>query len=194
MSNGFIKIDSFPDYMINESGSVYSMLSNKILTPRVRNKSGYLFVTLLTTDKVSKNILVNRLVAHVYLGMIDLYNDLEVDHKDRNIHNNHYKNLQVLTKQEHLEKTLVDKGFIQRNKTYCKICSVEIKYKAEYCQFHRNQNNSKGINLTKEMIESDVKSYGWVHAAEMHDMTDNGLRKNYKRLGGEPNSLKKEKR
>lgn len=184
-------IPYFPDYFVNEYGVVYSTLSNKILAQRVRNKSGYLFVTMLTRNKISKNISINRLVANVFLDMSELYNDMEVDHKDRNILNNHYSNLQVLTKEEHHKKTIIENNLIIRNKHHCLICNKMITYGAKYCNFHSPNKTVKNSNLTIDEIEKSVMKYGWKKSSKIHNLSDNGLRKNYKRLGGNPSLLKK---
>lgn len=98
-----IIIPEFKNYTIDEYGKVFSKYTNKFLTPRMRN--GYPFVTLFSDEfPKGKNLRLNRLVARCYLGMKTLYNKLEIDHKDRDVMNNHYSNLQVLTKQEHIEK------------------------------------------------------------------------------------------
>lgn len=110
-----ITIPEFENYTIDEYGKVFSKYTNKFLTQRMRN--GYPFVTLFSDEfPKGKNLRINRLVARCFLNMKTLYNKLEIDHKDRDVMNNHYLNLQVLTKQEHIEKTLLDKGFKKR---YC---------------------------------------------------------------------------
>lgn len=190
--NSFKIVPTFPDYLVNESGIVYSTLSNKILVHRIRNKHGYLFVTMLDENKISKNVAINRLVAHVYLGMKDLYNDLEVDHIDRDILNNHYSNLQVLTKDEHHLKTLTDNNLKSHPKSYCNICNKQIKSGSKFC-FEHYQQELVNPQLTIADVEEAVRLYGWKSAGKLYNLSDNGLRKNYKRLGGDPNSLRKTK-
>lgn len=190
--NNFKTIPAFPDYLIDEFGNVYSTLSNKILKHRIRNKEGYLFVTLLTEDKESKNVSVSRLVAHVYLGMSNIYNNLHVDHIDRNILNNHFTNLQILTAQEHSLKTINDNNLNQRIEiNYCKTCGTKVSYNAQYCILHSPVREIKNPNLTINDIENSVKKYGWTQAGKMYNLSDKGLRKNYIRLGGDPKSLRK---
>jgi len=193
MSNYTI-IPSFPDYMIDEFGNVFSTLSNKILKHRVRNDDGYLFVTMLTEGKESKNVSVSRLVAHVFLNMNELYNELHVDHIDCDILNNHYSNLQVLTPEQHAIKTINDNQLNQRNEVcFCQVCNIEITWGCTFCIEHSPARLIKNPNLTLTDIENSVKICGWKKAAIDFNLSDKGLRKNYKRLGGDPKSLRKTK-
>jgi hypothetical protein len=100
-----------------------------------------------------------------------LDSDLEVDHIDTNPTNNNIKNLQALSKEDHLDKTLSDKGWSRRLPSLPR----ELKYK----------------DITAEEIEYWVTNFSWVRAGKELGLSDNGLRKRYKLLTGKcPKTIK----
>jgi hypothetical protein len=87
-------IPDFPMYKISEYGDIYSYYkSGKMLKPKL-DKDGYLAVNL-TENKVRHDLRVHRLVASAFL---DNQNNLPIiNHKDLNVSNNHYSNLEWCT-------------------------------------------------------------------------------------------------
>jgi len=95
------KIINFKDiktksYTITEYGEVYSLLTNKLLYIG-KDKDGYLECTFQKENGKRCVEKVHRIVAQTFLGnpppsMIDP----TVNHKDENIYNNHYTNLEYL--------------------------------------------------------------------------------------------------
>ncbi len=87
-------IPNFPMYKISEYGDIYSYYkSGRMLKPKL-DKDGYLTVNL-TENKVRYDLRVHRLVAMAFL---DNPNNLPiVNHKDLNVINNHYSNLEWCT-------------------------------------------------------------------------------------------------
>lgn len=166
-----VDIPGILGYRISDRGEVYSDKSNKFLSLWINNR-GRVLVTF-SINGSNKHYLVSRLVAFSFGLMDSLENDLEVDHKDTNPLNNSLKNLQVLTPEKHLLKTLKDRGFKKRNKE--KFKSFELK-------------NS---SITVEDIEYWVIKFSWVRAAKELGLSDNGLRKRYKLLSGkDPKNIK----
>lgn len=82
-------IKGFEDYLITDTGRVYSIKSQKYMKQRQNNR-GYLMVSLCKNAKHT-NLLVHRLVAKAFLK--NVYNKPQVDHIDRNQDNNHVANL-----------------------------------------------------------------------------------------------------
>lgn len=80
-------------YEISNHGRIRSLKRQKLLTPAIK-KNGYCQVAL-TKNKKSKNFLVHRLVAFVFLGNEN--NLPQVNHKDENKQNNHVDNLEWCT-------------------------------------------------------------------------------------------------
>jgi len=87
-------IPNFPMYKISEYGDIYSYYkSGKMLKPK-SDKDGYLAVILIE-NKVRHDLRVHRLVALAFLDNPD--NLPIINHKDLNVSNNHYSNLEWCT-------------------------------------------------------------------------------------------------
>lgn len=186
------QLPEYPEYLITEDGRVFSTHVNRFLSKRINNR-GYHYFAVILEPNVYKNILVHRAVARVYGNLKDLHDlSFEVDHKDTNIDNNHNDNLQVLTKEEHIRKTNADNGFITRTPKFCCVCGVEIEWSAKTCRKHMTPTR-KDIDITKEMIENAVQANGWTKAGKEFGLSDNGVRRRYKHLGGDPKQLRKTK-
>lgn len=188
--NNFKEIPEYPEYLISEDGRVYSTKSNRLLK-LTKQTRGYL-IFRVTYNKISKTILLHRALARVYLGLDSLDSDFEVDHIDNDKYNNRLDNLQILSPKNHTTKTLQDKGLPEYEKKYCKVCNKRLdgRSKTGFCIKHMEAKSLK-INIPKTEIESNVKTLGWVGAAQKFNCSDSGLRKAYKRLGGNPKTLKK---
>lgn len=182
-------LKDFSKYKIDENGNVYSRRFNRILKPKI-SKKGYYYHLFVSDFGKLTCVLESRLFAREFLGMTSLYNDLEVDHIDRNPLNNNLKNLQILTKEDHLLKTLKDKGLNSIPNSYCEVCGVKIEKKSKFCRKHTLM--KPDINLTLKIIETEVSLCGWVKASKKLGLSDNGLRKRYKFLGGNPKELKRD--
>ena len=64
------------------------------------SQTGY-YVTFVRHNGKPKRVMTHRAVAECWLGKCPL--GYEVDHKDRNAHNNHYSNLRYVTKNEQMK-------------------------------------------------------------------------------------------
>ena len=187
----FKTIPEFPEYKINENGDIWSTYTNKIISP-YSSKKGYLLYSL-TKDSLVHTRSMHRLLARVFLDLPSLDSELEVDHIDNNPSNNSLNNLKVLTKDEHLTKTLKNRGFNKSVIKYCpgigcgKILNPGRNYCINCSKFHKPKN----INITEKDIEELVTSTSWSNAAKVFGYSDNGLRKRYKSLSGkDPKELK----
>lgn len=88
-------------YAITSCGRVWSYRSKKFLKPGIRNKN-YLGIKLQ-----GKNFLIHRLVASAYIPNPD---NLEtVDHIDGNVKNNCVNNLQWMSNENNVKKSLSKK-------------------------------------------------------------------------------------
>lgn len=87
-------------YGITKDGKVWSYFWSRYIAQN-KNKKGYCRVNLRKSKKERRSLLVHRLVALTYLGDIT---DKEVDHINRIRDDNRTENLQILTKEEHIEK------------------------------------------------------------------------------------------
>lgn len=89
-------------YRITEDGAVYSVRANRFIKPFHKNgnhgEKSYLRIPLQVKSK-KKKFFVHRLVAYTYIGQ-PLDDEYVVNHKDGNKLNNHYTNLEWVTKSE----------------------------------------------------------------------------------------------
>lgn len=191
----FIPIPEYPQYLISRDGRLYSTKTNKLLTLFLNNRN-YPYYSLCIDGK-TKNLLVSRILAHVFKDLPSLDSDLEVDHNDGNTLNFELSNLIVRTTQEHITKTLEQRGLRKTRESFCAICSkkLDITNSSGLCNIHYQESlrntGVKNPEITSEQIEYWVKNFSWVRAAKELGYSDNGLRKRYRSLTGkDPKSIK----
>lgn len=96
-------VKGFPMYSISDHGRVYSSIRRgRFLKPGTQSNSGHKFVCLRRDNK-TYNQRVHVLVAVAFIGPCP--EGKEVDHKDFDATNNHYKNLQYLTHLENVARS-----------------------------------------------------------------------------------------
>lgn len=101
-------------YSITEDGQVWSHTVNRFIAQAPTTKSKYLYVNLYKNN-IRKHKSVHRLVAETY---VDNPNNLpEVDHIDANIFNNHYTNLQWVTRKENIYRSYNTKSPVRNYRT-----------------------------------------------------------------------------
>lgn len=93
-------------YYVFEDGSVFSLKSNQFIKPYV-NKDGY-YVYTLYVDGIKKSMKVHRLVAMLYLDLPENYENLTVDHLNGDKSNNHYSNLEWVTRKENNRRAVAN--------------------------------------------------------------------------------------
>lgn len=191
----FIPIPEYPQYLISRDGRLYSTKTNKLLTLFLNNRN-YPYYSLCIDGK-TKNLLVSRILAYVFKDLPSLDSDLEVDHNDGNTLNFELSNLIVRTTQEHITKTLEQRGLRKTRESFCAICSkkLDITNSSGLCNSHYQESlrntGVKNPEITSEQIEYWVKNFSWVRAAKELGYSDNGLRKRYRSLTGkDPKSIK----
>jgi predicted transcriptional regulator YheO len=86
-------ISGYPNYLISNTGKVYTKNRGKLLSPKV-DRYGYYAVGLCKNNKV-KHFTIHRLVATAFLPLVDNCN--VVNHKDGNKQNNNADNLEWTT-------------------------------------------------------------------------------------------------
>lgn len=86
-------ITEYPNYMISNTGKVYSKINNIVLKPKI-DRYGYYVVTLRKDNK-NKSVTIHRLVANYFLDKVE-GKDV-VNHLDSNKLNNNVNNLEWTT-------------------------------------------------------------------------------------------------
>lgn len=82
-------------YQIDEYGNIYSNYLKDFMNPS-KDKDGYLKITLRGKEKPTITVRVAKLVAYNYLSFPKELKDPTINHKDGNILNNHFSNLEWL--------------------------------------------------------------------------------------------------
>ncbi len=89
-------IKGYEDYLVTDTGLVYSLKSQRYLKPRKQN-NGYLIVCLGKNGRF-KNFTIHRLVANAFI--MNPVNKEQVDHINRNRTDNRVDNLRWVNKKE----------------------------------------------------------------------------------------------
>lgn len=96
-------------YEVNSNGTIFrnvkSKKQSKIKLDYHHSKVGY-YVTFVhlnsrKENECTKRVMIHKVVAECWLG--DCPYGYEVDHRDRNPHNNDYRNLRYVTKSEQMK-------------------------------------------------------------------------------------------
>lgn len=125
----FRKIKSL-DYLyeISEDGRIFrnvkSKKQRKIILDMHHSKTGYYAVWVLIKGK-TKRCMIHHLVAECWLG--DRPEGYEIDHIDRNGHNNHYTNLRYVTHSEQMKNRVLSDRIIKQATANCAAYVQKIK-------------------------------------------------------------------
>jgi hypothetical protein len=148
-------IDGYDDYIITESGRVFTYRSEddtrgykglrEISLKGKNNPKRYLQVCLSKND-VKKYEQVHRLVGNAFVD--GYFEGAVINHKDSNIHNNHYLNLEWVTQKDNVRQSYINSGINQvRNYIYWNLYSPEKKLLGTF----------KGApNIKKYLIENNL--------------------------------------
>ncbi len=92
----YVILKKYENYIIYEDGTIWSIKSKQFIKPWIGTK-GYNFVTLQNGNE-RHNFRLHRLIAEYFVP--NPLNKPDVNHKDENKNNNHYSNLEWVTKTE----------------------------------------------------------------------------------------------
>lgn len=187
---GFKPIPEHPEYLVSDTGKVFSTISNKYLKPTLNGSGYYHFAVRIETNKY-KWLLLHRVLCRVFGNLPSLDSEMEVDHNDTNKLNLEISNLIARDKQNHYDKTTLERGKVIGG-TRCIVCDTRIHSSREYCIECSPAKRVKSPEITAELIEYWVSTYSWTRAAKELNLSDNGLRKRYTKLTGKsPKEIKK---
>lgn len=114
-------------YEINEDGTIVRNIKSKkqlkIKLDKHHSKEGY-YRVWFHRDGKTQGIMIHSLVAECWLG--DKPDNCEIDHIDRNPHNNHYSNLRYVTHSQQMKNRVLSDRIIEQAKQNC------LKWTMEY--------------------------------------------------------------
>lgn len=107
-------------YEVNENGTIFrnvkSKKQSKIVLDMHHSKKGY-YKTMVHLREGTKRVMIHRVVAECWLG--DCPKGYEVDHIDRNPHNNNYRNLRYVNHSEQMKNRVLSDKIIEQAKQNC---------------------------------------------------------------------------
>ena len=110
-------IEGFSNYIITESGKIYSNRRKKndcFVELKIKGRQyndRYLSIWLCGDNLERKYVQIHRLVAIYFCP--NYFDGAVVNHIDSNIHNNHYTNLEWITQRENVIKSYESSGINQ---------------------------------------------------------------------------------
>ena len=144
----------FPDYAVTPDGQVWSFKSKKFLKP-MPNKQKYLTVELRNSLK-RKNCSVHRLVGKAFVKLPKKFNGnydiATINHKDHNKANNHYTNLEWVTREDNAQEAW-DNGYMDHMKKPCFCVSIEDK---KYTDFDSTRRMARSLNLPRSTVANTI--------------------------------------
>lgn len=161
-------IDGYKDYVITECGDVYSYRYDKRgwhgfrkLAHRGKNNPKRYLTVCLSKDGKVKYIQIHRLVAKYF---VDGYFDgAVVDHKNRNIHDNMYTNLEWVTQEDNIKRSYSVMDAVRNYKIWKLVSpdgteSVELKGIGEIEKYV----NDNGIPVSITSLQKYKTSKGYM--------------------------------
>ena len=107
-------------YEINENGTIirncFTGRHIKIFLDTHHSKVGY-YATFINYKGIVRRIMIHTVVAECWLGPRP--EGFEIDHIDRNPHNNHYTNLRYVTHSEQMRNRILSPRIIEQAKLNC---------------------------------------------------------------------------
>ena len=157
------QIEGYEDYVVTESGEIYSFnfyshkKPLKLAKKGINNPKRYLQV-VLNKNNMSKYVQIHRLVGKAFVD--GYFEGAVINHKDANIHNNHYSNLEWVTQKENVHKSYDNSGLNQiRNYKLWKIIypnneeSIVLKGIGEIKQYVKDNNLQLSITMLQKWKE-----------------------------------------
>lgn len=126
-------------YEVNENGTIFrNVKSKKQLKIKLdfhHSEKGY-YMTMVHNQSINegkaKRVMIHRVVAECWLG--DCPFELEVDHIDRNTHNNNFRNLRYVSKSEQMRNRNHNNISKQGNENFKKARELRMKPVQIYSQ------------------------------------------------------------
>jgi hypothetical protein len=157
-------------YEVNENGSILRNVKSKrqiqIRLDKHHNEYGYYAAFVNIKGKV-KRVMMHKVVAECWLG--DRPPKMQIDHIDRNAHNNHYSNLRYVTHSENMKNR--------------KLSDRIIKQATQNCYEYTMKYVAKPVKI---MYGTDVKTFSSMiecskYMASLYDVKSESIRSKLKK-------------
>lgn len=144
-------------YEINENGTILRNVKSKkqikIFLDMHHSKTGY-YAAFVSLKGVVTRVMIHKAVAECWLG--DKTDGFEIDHIDRNSHNNHYSNLRYVNHSEQMKNRVMSDRIIQQATQNC------LNYCLEYVaipvtivnSFTKEQLHFQSMSMAAEYISN----------------------------------------
>lgn len=160
----------YQNLLVGEDGTIFSKITNRFLTPTIKNDTGYMIVYVHDAGKLQR---VHRLVAETFLQGSPFFG-LDVNHIDGVKTNNCVTNLEWCTRSHniiHAKEIGLNKS---RGETHVDAIHTEVKIR-EVCSYleqgFRNQDISSMTGLSTGAI-SDIRiGRRWKHVSRDYKFT-----------------------
>ena len=124
MNNSNLEFRKIPSlqylYEVNENGTVFRNVKSKkqlrIKLDMHHSKVGY-YATFVNIKGKVKRVMIHRVVAECWHGPRP--DGFEVDHIDRNTHNNDYRNLRYVTHSQQMKNRILSEAVIRKATLNC---------------------------------------------------------------------------
>lgn len=107
-------------YEVNENGTIFRNVKSKkqlkIKLDYHHSKNGY-YTTFVNIKHKIKRVTIHKVVAECWLG--ECPENMEVDHIDRNTHNNHYSNLRYVNHSTQMKNRVLSDKIIKQATQNC---------------------------------------------------------------------------
>lgn len=157
-------IDGYEQYQISNMGRVFSMKTNKLLTPQP-DKKGYLRVKFWENNK-GYTFKVHRLVAQAFIPNPN--NLPQVNHKDEDKKNNTVENLEwcdgIYNLNYGTRKERSDKALTNRLNLSLPVICVETGIEYPSIQEARRQTNIRNIGMCCSGNRHSAGGFHWKYA------------------------------
>ena len=159
------------DYLISDSGLVYSLKNNKYVKPQ-KNHRGYLRVGIYINGKAYR-VSIHKMVINTF-GPQQKENQ-QVDHKDGNKENNDIDNLEWVSPSENIRRAF-KLGLKSAFKGETHAASVYTdKFIDEMCKSISEgmsiSEASRKFNFQRSYIYSIISGKNWAHISSKYDFT-----------------------
>lgn len=107
-------------YEVNENGTIFRNIKSKkqlkIKLDMHHSKAGY-YTTFVNIKNKVRRVTIHKVVAECWLG--ECPKNMEIDHIDRNTHNNHYSNLRYVNHSAQMKNRALSDKIIKQATQNC---------------------------------------------------------------------------